>query len=78
MALIILFKFYFGDGCGNNFWGLIDDSYENLENLKNLDTILPEINFLFSNEIKNKNDNVKSNYKSLIFELINNIKTTTN
>lgn len=67
-----------GNGEGKNFWGLIDNNLENIEKLENLSTILPEINLFHKNLATNQNANSnKIEYKSLLVEFINAVKSTT-
>lgn len=61
-----------GNGNGKNIWSLIAPSKENIQSLKNLDTILPGINSLYTSKTSEK-DTPKS-YDIKIFEIINKIK----
>ena len=55
-----------GKGNGKNFWNLIFPNEENIDSLKELNTILPGINNIYNKESK-------INYSSKIIELINSI-----
>ena len=57
-------KIILGDGNGKNIWSFISPSKENLEKLKNYETIMPGISKIY-------NDNVTILYKSKILELLN-------
>lgn len=57
-------KIILGDGNGKNIWSFISLSKENLEKLKNYETIMPGISKIY-------NDNVTILYKSKILELLN-------
>ena len=69
------FEVLLGKAQGKNFWGLIDPSLENIERLKNLDTILPGINTLCDSINLQPNKNIE--HKSMLKDLFSYIKTTT-
>ena len=61
-------KIVLGDGNGKNFWNFIAPNKENLEKLKQYETILPNINKIYDNDYNT------ITYKSKILELFNNNK----
>lgn len=69
------FEILLGKAQGKNFWGLIDPSLENIERLKNLDTILPGINTLCDSINLQPNKNIE--HKSILKDLFSYMKTTT-
>lgn len=58
-----------GNGNGKNIWSLIMPSKEDMENISNLDTIIPGISNIYE-----KNNNTNEKYCFKIVEIINKIK----
>ena len=58
-----------GDGNGKNIWTLISPSQENLDKIKELNTILPGINSLYK-----FNETEKLNTKEYTFKLVELVK----